>query len=103
MARQPVVLGYETLTVAASALALTGGVTAAKSFVGKLETAQIRARGDGTDPTSSEGVIIDIGDIVYLSETEIAKTKFIRTGSTSGVLKGHFYNVEVDVLLGAGV
>lgn len=93
------VVGYETLTIAGTAIALTGSVTTAKSFVGRLETAQVRARGDGTDPTSSEGPLVEIGDQVILSESEIARTKFIRTGGTSGVLKGEFYSVEASVFV----
>ena len=38
---------------------------------------------------------------VYLTlKSELASMKFIRDTSTSGVLRGHFYNVEVDVILG---
>jgi len=96
------VLGYETLTIAASALTLVGGVTGARSFVGRLETAQVRARGDGTAPTTSEGVLMEIGDVVVLSESEIANTQFIRTGSTSGVLKGEFYTIEATAFAGRG-
>jgi hypothetical protein len=92
------VVGYETLTIADSAAKLTA-VTAGKSFVGRLETAQVRARGDGTDPTSSEGVLIEVGDTVILSASEIDRTSFIRTGSTSGVLKGEFYSVEASVFV----
>jgi hypothetical protein len=96
------VVGYETLTVAASAVSLTGATTGL-SFVGRLETAQIRARGDGTAPTSSEGVLINVGDSVVLSESEIRATEFIRTGSSSGVLKGQFYSTDVSMFSGGGL
>lgn len=95
------VVGYETLTIAASAVSLTK-LTTSKSFVGTLETAQVRARGDDTDPTSSEGEIIDVGDRVVLSDSEIERTAFIRTGSTSGVLKGHYYSIEATAFSGGG-
>jgi hypothetical protein len=88
------VVGYETLTIADSATTLTGGVTGAKSFTGKLETGPVRARGDGTSPTTSEGILLSVGDIVTLSSSEIDNTKFIRTTSTSGVLKGHYHSIE---------
>jgi|TARA_Y100000034_G_scaffold37520_1_gene46112 hypothetical protein len=95
-------VGYESLPIAATAVALTGGVTSALSFVGTLETAQVRSRGDGTDPTSSEGEIINVFSKVVLSESEINNTKFIRTGATSGVLKGHYYSVEATAFSGGG-
>ena len=60
------IVGYETLAVAASAVALTGGVTGAKCFVGTVETGAIRMRGDGTDPTGSEGQLFDTGSVIVL-------------------------------------
>ena len=96
------IVGYETLTIAASAVSLTGATTG-ESFVGRLETGQIRARGDGTDPTSSEGVLINPGDTVIMSGSEIDNTAFIRTGSSSGVLKGHFYSTHGSTFSGGGV
>jgi hypothetical protein len=107
MSRQPQAVDYTSVTIAGSAINIfgndalvTSAPTGARSFVGTLETAAIRARGDGTDPTGSEGILIGSGDQVYLGETEFNQMKFIRDTSTSGILKGHFYNVEVDVILG---
>jgi hypothetical protein len=84
MARGYSVVGYESLTIADSAVGLTA-VTTGKVFAGKLETGSVRMRGDGTAPTASEGILVDIGQVVILSESEIGLSKFIRTGSTSGV------------------
>lgn len=99
MPRQWQIAGYETLTIADTAVALASvPTTLAKSFLGTLETAQVRMRGDGSAPTSSEGELLDVGTRILLSESEFANTKFIRTGGTSGVLKGHYYSVEPDVL-----
>ena len=103
MPQQYQTVGYETLTITDSAVKLTGGVTSAKSFVGTLETAQVRARGDGTNPTSGEGEIVNVDDKVVLSESEIASTAFIRTGATSGVLKGHYRSIEATAFSGGGV
>ena len=63
----------------------------ANSFAGRITTAEIRARGDGTSPTASVGITMKTDDQIYLSVTEAKKTKFIRTTSTSGVIEGHFY------------
>ena len=106
MARNPSIIAYATITIADTAGTIIGlgSITktgAMKSFVGRLETAQVRARGDGTAPTTTEGEVVNAGDAVYLSEGDLENMQLIRTGATSGVLKGHFYNVELDVLLGA--
>ena len=108
MARQPQALDYTSGTISNSAVTIfgmgsalvTSAPTGARSFVGTIEAAAVRARGDGTDPTGSEGMLIGNGDQIYLGESELASMKFIRDTSTSGVLRGHFYNVEVDVILG---
>ncbi|MCK5225164.1 MAG: hypothetical protein KAQ89_00445 [Planctomycetes bacterium] len=81
--------GYESVTVADSAVGLTSGTygNATKAEI-TLETAQIRVRKDGTNPTSSEGHLVEVGDTVTLSSAaDIATFKAIRTGATSGVLK----------------
>lgn len=111
MARQIIPLDYGSYTITATAGLLftftdTGSpstpVTTANSFEGVLETASVRARGDGTGPTATEGQLIEIGNKIILSVSDMANMRFIRTGSVSGVLKGHFYNVEADVLIGSG-
>lgn len=108
MTRAYNIVDYLSATVATTAgtiLALADGgavskPSAAKCFIGSLETAQLRARGDGTAPTSSEGELVNVGDTVMLDESEIGAMNFIRTGATSGVLKGHFYDAELSLLVG---
>lgn len=75
--------------------------TGARSFLGIVETAPLRYRDDDTNPTSTEGVLVNPGDTIVLSETEIETIDMIRTTGTSAVLKGQFYQVEPNVLLGA--
>lgn len=80
---------YESVTVADSAIGLTSN-TYDDSIKAELtlETAQIRVRKDGTDPTSDEGHLVEVGDTIVLnSAADLATFKAIRTGSTSGVLK----------------
>ncbi len=91
------VVGYESLTVTDTAGGLTRPSGAAKSYVGRVETADIRYRGDGTAPTSAEGVLLQVGDIFVLNDSEIERTKFIRKGSTSGVIRGHYYSTEAGM------
>ncbi len=85
---------YETITVADTAVGLTSATykPSEKFFAVKailtLETAQIRFRIDGTAPTSTEGHLLEVGEILTLeSYDEISKFKAIRTGGTSGTLR----------------
>jgi hypothetical protein len=108
MSRQPQALDYTSGTISSSAVTIfemgsaliTSAPTGARSFVGTLESAAVRARGDGSAPTGSEGQLIGNGDTVYLGESEFSSMEFIRDTSTDAELRGHFYNVEVDVILG---
>ena len=82
-------MAYETVTVAGTAIGLTAAtyLTATKAEM-TLETAQIRVRKDGTSPTSSEGHLVGVGDVIVLnSAADLATFKAIRTGTVSGVLK----------------
>ena len=108
MARQPQALDYTSGTVSDSAVTILGMGSAlvtsppigARCFVGTVESAALRARGDGTSPTASEGQLVASGDVLYLSESEFSSMEFIRDTSTDVEIRGHFYNVEVDVILG---
>ena len=108
MSRQPQALDYTSGTISDSAVTIfemgsaliSSPPTGARSFVGVIESAAVRARGDGTAPTGSEGQLIANGDTVYLGESEFSSMEFIRDTSTDAELRGHFYNVEVDVILG---
>ena len=87
-------LDYESITVADSAIGGTSAtyLTATRAEM-TLETAQIRIRVDGTDPTSSEGHLVEVGDVIVLtSASQISNFKAIRTGASSGVLKVTYYN-----------
>lgn len=88
-------IGYESLAISTTAVGLTKP-TGAKAFVGTLETAAVRVRSDGTDPTASEGQLILVADSVILSDSEIDTAAFIRDGASDGVLKGHYYSIEAS-------
>ena len=84
---------YESLTVANVALALTlskyaqPGGYAIKAFI-TLEDAQVRWRIDGTNPTATEGHLLDAGQNLSLESAEaVRQFKAIRTGDVSGVIK----------------
>ena len=86
---------YESVTVADSAIGLTSGTYGTNVYaLITCETAQIRFRIDGTNPTASEGHILNPGDILRLdSNADIAAFKAIRTGSVSGVIKATYSGV----------
>ena len=108
MSRQPQALDYTSGTITESAVnifemgsaLISSAPIGARSFVGTIESAAVRARGDGTAPTGSEGMLIGNGDQVYLGESEFSSMEFFADTSTDAQLRGHFYNVEVDVILG---
>jgi hypothetical protein len=80
---------YESVTVAATAIGFTAGSIAGENmaFV-TAETAQMRWRADGTDPTSTEGHVLPVGGSLELhGDTILSNFRAIRTGGTSGVLK----------------
>lgn len=93
---QWVALGYEQITASATATGFTattlqpgGGGTSPQATVGmcKLTTAQVRYRIDGPSPTSTTGILVDIGGVITLQTAQVLKNfKAIRTGGTSGVL-----------------
>ena len=85
---------HETLTVGSTAVGLTSATYSdATRAEMTLETAQIRFWDDGTDPTSSVGIPVYVGDpIVLNSAAQIANFKAIRTGSTSGTLSIQYFH-----------
>ena len=89
---------YEALTVGATAVGLAAATISPAGSEpntrcrGRLETAQIRQRWDGTNPTATEGELVEIGDVIDLTGiSTLSLVRWIRTGSTSGVLRVHCY------------
>jgi len=86
---------YESITVgAAPAIGITAAITnppgepQQNGCTARLETAQVRYRFDGVDPTASEGMLFEVGDVLTIANNADARAiRFIRTGGTSGVLK----------------
>ena len=86
-------VAFETVTFADTAIAFTvttihpSGGPIMTACTGKLETASIRIRYDGTAPSSTVGMLIDVGDIVTIRGTPyLDDFQGIRTGGTSGVI-----------------
>jgi len=84
---------YESVTVSSTAVGLTASKFNAyaayevKAFM-TLEGAQIRWRIDGTNPTSTEGHLLEAGqNLTIEGYKNLSQFKAIRTGTSDGVLK----------------
>lgn len=87
---------FETVTFAGSSIGFTAttirpsGEPPMTVCSGKLETAQIRFRYDGTAPTTTVGSLADPGDIITIRGlSHLTDFRGIRTGATSGVVAFH--------------
>ena len=90
--------GFETLTVADTAIGITATLLAPTTgdnagqlpqlvYLGPLETAQIRYHLNGTTPTAGVGHVLEFGQVLVLRGTgAIRGFRAIRTGATSGSL-----------------
>jgi len=92
-----VTFAFEALAGTNTSVGLTASVfnpdtsPAAKCAVVQCETAQVRYRMDGTDPTASVGVLLEVGDeLVIWGSTDINEIEFIRTGGVSAQLNVHY-------------
>ena len=83
---------YFSLTVdnTVGGVALPAGCSGTTFVFMVLETAQVRFRFDATaGPTATEGFLVQIGQNITLTgSARISNFKGIRTGGSSGVLKG---------------
>ncbi len=84
----------ETITFAASATGFTASTLTladgrqVTECSGRLETAQIRFYLNGSTPTASDGVPLEVGDVLTISgNANLRNFKGIRTGGTSGVIR----------------
>lgn len=89
-----VAFAFESVTVAATAIGLTSGTYKDAIYAEMtLETAPIRIRIDGTNPTATEGHLIERYDVLTLGGTkQISQFKAFRDGAVSGVLKVTYFH-----------
>ena len=95
MARPPFAFAFESITVTDTAVGLTLSNVLAKPHPKKVEifveTAQVRFRKDGTDPTATVGEVLNPFERMTLeSLNDMQNLKTIRTGATSGTLRVHY-------------
>lgn len=81
-----VALGFQVISLANStALGLNTTCIAAKVVNYSIETNNVRYRADGTAPTLTTGVLMDVGDNGWLFDIDGSKLKFQRQTGTSKV------------------
>jgi len=81
-------LGYETLAVAASAVALASVPSGATRAYIQVDTGPVRFRYDGSNPSTTVGTLIAAdGSITLKGESTLAAVRFIRSSGTSASLK----------------
>ncbi|KKK69505.1 hypothetical protein LCGC14_2933370 [marine sediment metagenome] len=87
----------EALSVGASAVQFTeatmapGGAPTATAAFCTVETAPIRVRSDGTNPTATVGRLFAVGDtFVVWGRRDLMSIRFIRQGGTSATLSTEF-------------
>lgn len=93
-------IDYATLAVSSTAVGLgsasptlTAGTTVKRAII-TVETDQVRWRADGTAPTSSEGHLLEAGDVLnFLDanyESILGNLKFIRVTSDAALKITYF-------------
>lgn len=95
--KQP--FAFEQITVSTAAVGLTTATwnlsAPATCAEIRVEVDDVRYRMDGTNPTSSVGINLDSGDVLYLSNgsrtNNLARAKFIRSGSNDATLSVQYW------------
>lgn len=79
---------FETVTVSSTSIGLAAATTKGMATcTARLAVAQVRWRSDGTAPSTTVGTLMEIGDVMTIANILDAQSiRFIRTGSTDGVL-----------------
>ena len=90
---------FETITVADTAIGITSTVSAPAGIPQmkvcrlRVEGAEIRIRWDGTNPTASVGIPIEVLEIFTVETyTDISQLKMIRTTATSATVSVMCWN-----------
>lgn len=87
------IVGHERLSITDAVTRFQDVPSNAKSFIGTLETARCRFE-QVTDPTSTTGQPFEVGEERRFTLDNILNMGFIRTGGTTGILEGHYWNKE---------
>ena len=88
--------GYKKLTVSSTAVGFASNDfarTGVNALFLIVETAQIRWRDDGTNPTATDGMLMSPGDPPFPYSGNPGLIKFIRVGGTDGTLHASGYSI----------
>ena len=83
-------LGYEKVTGLSASKSLTVPANAKKAFL-KVESQPVRWRDDGTDPTSTDGMLQDVGDEWWYTG-DLAEIEFIETAASATLHVSYYRN-----------
>ena len=83
------VINYESITVSTVAKNITATLIDQHHdwALVTVETAPVRFRLDGTAPTTSEGHLLNVGDVLELRDGELSGFGVIRSSGTDAVIK----------------
>ena len=86
-------VGYEDITVSTTAIGFTAAeISSAVAAEVWVEGDAVRFRTDGTDPTSSVGHQLDVGDVMFVDNaSDLASIRFIRV-TTDATLRVSYYS-----------
>jgi len=83
-------MGYQQITSLSSAASLTvpartpnGSAASPRLALLQCESQSVRWRDDGTSPTASVGMILNVGDQPYPYDGDLNKIKFIETAASA--------------------
>jgi hypothetical protein len=88
---------FESVTVADAAIGCTSATYSVSGQRGpvaaliSVETAELRFRVDGSNPTAAVGHVLQPGESVVLTGPNIQSLKMIRTGSTSATVRVTYF------------
>lgn len=75
-------LGYVQITSLATAVGLTVPANASRALIG-AETKDVRFRDDGTDPTTSVGMVLATGASMLVEGAILRQLKFIEVAASA--------------------
>lgn len=81
--------GFQRITTLSSSIGLTPPLPGSRLAIIRTETQDIRWRDDGTNPTSTIGLLMSVGD-VFLYTGDLSKFKMIETAA-SAVVQVSYY------------
>ena len=85
--------GFQKLTVSSSSVGFTLPTTLqTRAVIFTVEDAQCRMKVDGNAPTTTDGILLYVGDVVELTNVDMINNfRAIRTTSTDATFQIHYF------------